>query len=150
MADGRKRGLWYLLYIIYVFLILYGSLAYWDRLAHQAATEYIGLPLMWFITFFPLGFGVMLGLPRLVYRGFKPGRWRVDWLKIAIVAGPAMIYAFIMPIHFVVVPMLEESISRLIRLKGYNYTAFIMGVVAAYTILESFDKTAERLNTGGE
>ena len=131
-----KRFLYYFTWTIIIGLIIYFGARYQLSLEKQAALEFNLLPMVRFISLFPIVIGILLRLPKLMIEVKEKRKWTFDWIKIVAIALPAF-YIAILPI-LAYTPIVGHLFSvKTFMLIGSQTPITIAGVVSGYVLLDS-------------
>lgn len=131
-----NRHLKFLLWIVVFAIILYAGAFYQIELVEYQRSNYRMVPLMTFVSLFPLLIGMLLRIPGLLT---ETKQWGMDWGKMLILGIP-LLYLSLYPLFFSLgLPVTFVFLTNLI-LGTHNVTTTIAGVVCGYILLDSLKK----------
>jgi drug/metabolite transporter (DMT)-like permease len=125
------------LFVTVVFaIILYIGAFIQLEIQEYQRSNYRMVPLMLFVSFFPILIGMFLRVPGLVKELKQNKRWEIDWVKFFIIGIPTL-YIALYPFFFSLgIPVVSVFLSN--YLLGTQYvTTTIAGVVSGYILLGS-------------
>lgn len=90
MSKGKRFSL-YLLFTISALIFLYLGFRYEVNLRIQTRKTYNPTAYDIFSALFPILFGIVLALPRLIREFQKVGKWSMDWIKLLAIGTPTLL-----------------------------------------------------------
>ncbi|MEK4404660.1 hypothetical protein MKZ26_09545 [Sporosarcina sp. FSL K6-6792] len=134
-----KKFSFYFVSTIVIGFILYLAMGYQERLRKEVAETFNYMTSIAPVTIFPILFGLLLRLPKLILEIKEKKQWSFDWIKFVAIGIPSL-YIAMMPMLQVFFGM-KLLFGREILLLG-DPIAFtkIAGIVFGYVLLGSLKK----------
>ncbi|WP_338653393.1 hypothetical protein V6B14_17390 [Sporosarcina psychrophila] len=134
-----KKFSFYFVSTIVIGFILYLAIGYQERLREEVAETFNYMTSIAPVTIFPILFGLLLRLPKLILEIKEKKQWSFDWIKFVAIGIPSL-YIAMMPMLQVFFGM-KLLFGREILLLG-DPIAFttIAGIVFGYVLLGSLKK----------
>ncbi|WP_066050791.1 hypothetical protein [Robertmurraya korlensis] len=125
------------LFVTVVFaIILYIGAFIQLEIQEYQRSNYRMVPLMLFVSFFPILIGMFLRVPGLVKELKQNKRWEIDWGKVLMIGIPTLYIALYPFLFSIGIPVVSIFLSN--YLLGTQYvTTTIAGVVSGYILLGS-------------
>ncbi|MFF3102183.1 hypothetical protein [Viridibacillus arvi] len=137
-----KRFSRYFISLIIVGVMIYLGLSYKLHLEKEASTTFIILPLIRFSFALPIIIGILLRLPKLIIEIKEKRQWTFDWIKIVVIAMPAL---FIALSPFLTYTFIGEYFYFANELIVSQSTLLITigGIIFGYVLIDSLIKDHE-------
>ncbi|AQQ53106.1 hypothetical protein [Planococcus lenghuensis] len=130
-----KRFLYYLVWLIIISAVLVVGLQYQTRLQEEAEATYHLIPVVQFMSVFPIVIGVFLRLPTFVLQVRAGTPWAVDWLKLVVIALPAG-YIALLPILYFATETVLPLATIVMTMESQTLT-ITAGIIFGYVLLDS-------------
>ncbi|MGE7925068.1 hypothetical protein ACQKND_18075 [Viridibacillus arvi] len=137
-----KRFSRYFISLIIIGIMIYFGLSYKLHLEKEASTNYIILPLIRFSFAFPIIIGILLRLPKLIFEIKEKKQWTFDWIKIVVIALPALFIAVSPFLTYTFIGQYFYFANELIVSQS-TLLITIGGIIFGYVLLDSLIKDHE-------
>ncbi|MGG0655750.1 hypothetical protein [Rummeliibacillus pycnus] len=133
-----KRFLSYFIWVIILAIAIYLGLRFRVYLGNEAETTYNSFPIMIFTILFPMIIGILLRIPKFLDENKGKKKWSFDWLKLIIIACPAL-YVALLP--YLIYTSYGEKLffAEEAMLLGETTTTLttITGIIFGYIMIDS-------------
>lgn len=135
MDSNIKRFLAYFIYSVVVAYLLFKTDAFFNQqmLSSTYSPLHFGSVLL-----FPIGFGILLAIPRLVSTSRQSGSWKYDWILFLAVGLPALAVELLA--CFSLLPLHTSTPFTGNVLFYHSNLVFISGIVLGYILLAAIKK----------
>src|SRR5690554_2077999 len=106
------------------------------NLVEVGSREFDLIPLTVYVAVFPVVFGLLLRLPRLVIEIKEKKQWIFDWIKLAVVGIPSLYIVVMSILPYSALGQGKVPIPEIILIGGPTITT-IAGIIFGYTLLDS-------------
>ena len=133
-----KRFFYYLCWFIIITLFVYSGLRFRVYLGKEAEISFETKEIMFFNIVFPILVGIMLRLPKFFEEKKGKKKWRLDWIKIIVIAIP-LLYILVLPYLSYTSYVDKLLFVKQVLLLG-NTTIFLTGItgmVFGYVLIDS-------------
>ncbi len=135
MDSNIKRFLAYFVYVLLIGCLLFYTDAFFNQqmLSSTYNPLHFGSMLL-----YPIGFGILLALPRLVSTSRQSGSWTYDWILFLAVGLPALAVQILACFSLLPLHTASPFTGRLLFYHGN--LVMISGIVLGYVLLAAFKK----------
>lgn len=138
-----KRLGYYILYAIFLVLLLYFGSQTNQYLRVLVGRTFRPIPLVVFLSIYPIFIGIFLALPDFISKAKGQGRWTVDWIKL-ITIGTVSLFIALSPIIYWLSAIGHYAPPQFVLWLGqFNQAVTISGVVFGYLVLSISQKSFE-------
>ena len=134
-----KKFSFYFVSTIVIGFILYLAMGYQERLRKEVAETFNYMTSIAPVTIFPILFGLLLRLPKLILEIKEKKQWSFDWIKFVAIGIPSL-YIAMMPMLQVFFGMKLLFGREILLLVDPIAFTTIAGIVFGYVLLGSLKK----------
>ncbi|EEG77100.1 hypothetical protein [Dethiobacter alkaliphilus] len=140
--NKSKRFFALLAYTIFIIFIFIQGESYGSALRQRAIAEFNMLPVMVYISLFPIFMGLLIAVPYFIHEMRKKGKWKFDWIKFIAIGIPSLYLTLFYPFYYVV-PFSHYIYPIRFGLLNSQILFSLGGLVFGYLVLTSFYRVKE-------
>lgn len=123
---------------LFVFLLYLGSHLN-QNLRIATGRTFRPIPMLVFYSIFPIVIGIYLALPNMIIKVLRPGLWKIEGAKFAIL-GTVSLFLALTPILYFLTPIGQRVPWLIVWLNNFNQGYTIAGAVFGYLLLSVPEK----------
>ena len=131
--------MYYLACTVGIGFLIYLGAKYNIRLVEEANKTYEVLPVLIFVTIFPIVIGVMLRLPKMIMEIKDKKEWTFNWIKVIAIGIPALYIASLPILSYSSFGMSFLFAKELMLIENTTLIT-TAGIVFGYVLLDSLKK----------